>query len=86
MRWSPSSPYHVATASHDHTVKLWDVRSVVPLATLSAHTEKVLCVGWIPPSTATAQKGGKAAEALAGISGIVSGGADCTLHLHAEAT
>ena len=77
MQWCPSSAHHIATASHDGSVKLWDIRSIVPLATLSAHTDKVLCVGWVPSSS------GKAAS---GTGGIVSGGADCTLQLYAEDT
>ena len=71
VHWSPSSSHHVATSSHDGSVKLWDIRSVVPLATLTAHSDKVLCVGWV-----TGPGGGPG--------GIVSGGADCSLQLYAE--
>lgn len=35
VRWSPISPFHLATSSHDGTAKIWDTRSTVPLATLS---------------------------------------------------
>lgn len=51
VAWCPSSPFHLATASHDHTVKVWDMRSAVPLATLSEHGDKALCVAWAGPST-----------------------------------
>lgn len=32
LTWSPSSPYHVATASHDHTVKVGKagIRELLP--------------------------------------------------------
>ncbi len=73
VRWSPTSAHHVATASHDATVKLWDLRSPVPLGTMSAHTDKVLSVAWVPPAGDGSSVGG-----------LVSGGADCTLQLFAE--
>ncbi|CAG9461847.1 unnamed protein product [Pedinophyceae sp. YPF-701] len=41
------SPHHLATASHDGTVKIWDLRAVVPLATVEAHEDKALCVAWL---------------------------------------
>jgi ribosome biogenesis protein YTM1 len=39
--------HHVASASHDGTLKLWDLRAAIPLHTLEAHSDKVLCVGWL---------------------------------------
>ncbi|GAX79465.1 hypothetical protein CEUSTIGMA_g6906.t1 [Chlamydomonas eustigma] len=47
VSWSPHSSFHLATASHDQTVKMWDIRSAVPLFTLTAHTDKALCVQWV---------------------------------------
>jgi ribosome biogenesis protein YTM1 len=61
VAWHPTSEHHVVSASHDATLKLWDIRASIPLHTLEGHTEKVLCVAWSGPT------------------GIVSGGADCTL-------
>jgi len=72
VKWSPQSEHHVATASHDASVKLWDIRSSIPLATLSAHTDKALCVAWLPAKSAVAQGG----------TALLSGGADCTLRLY----
>ena len=46
VAWHPSSAHHVATASYDKTVKLWDLRTPVPLHTLQGHTDKALCVAW----------------------------------------
>lgn len=44
--WRPGSSYHIATGGHDGAVKLWDIRSPVPLGSLQQHKDKVLCVGW----------------------------------------
>lgn len=41
IAWHPQSAHHLATASHDATVKLWDTRAAVPLHTISSHTDKV---------------------------------------------
>ncbi|GLJ38552.1 hypothetical protein SUGI_0785750 [Cryptomeria japonica] len=45
-KWHAESKHHLISASYDGTVKLWDIRSKVPLATLEAHTDKVLCADW----------------------------------------
>jgi ribosome biogenesis protein YTM1 len=53
IAWHPSSLYHLATASHDGTSKLWDVRANVPLTTLtdgndgSEEESKALCCCWV---------------------------------------
>jgi len=36
--------YHLCSASYDQTIKIWDMRSAVPLHTIAAHEGKVLCV------------------------------------------
>ncbi len=46
LAWSPESQHHLASASHDGSVKMWDVRCAVPLATLKQHGDKALAVGW----------------------------------------
>nr|ARO50093.1 WD40 protein [Yamagishiella unicocca] len=69
VAWCPSSQHHLATASHDGTVKLWDVRTQVSLGSLGAQTGKVLCVGWLGGSEGPAR-------------GLVSGGADCQLRMY----
>ncbi|EKX41676.1 hypothetical protein GUITHDRAFT_49497, partial [Guillardia theta CCMP2712] len=46
VSWSPSSEHHLVSCSHDHTIKLWDFRSSVPLHTIAAHDGKALCVSW----------------------------------------
>ena len=46
VTWHLTSEHHVATASYDKTLKLWDLRTAVPLHTLQGHTDKVLCVSW----------------------------------------
>ena len=47
VAWSPVSPHMLASSSLDMTVKLWDLRSNVPLYTLKEHTDKVLAVSWL---------------------------------------
>lgn len=49
IAWHPSSLYHLATASHDGTSKLWDIRANVPLTTLTDGSEesKGLCCCWV---------------------------------------
>ena len=48
--WHPTSQHHIATASYDHSVKLWDLRAAIPLHTLAAHADKALCVAWAGPA------------------------------------
>ena len=46
VAWAPCAGHILASAAHDGKVKVWDVRSSVPLATLDAHEGKALCVAW----------------------------------------
>lgn len=41
MSACPETEHHVISGSYDNTVKLWDLRTSIPLATLVGHTEKV---------------------------------------------
>ena len=50
LAWHPGSAHHVASASYDRSLKLWDLRAAVPLHTLPAqHADKALCVAWAGP-------------------------------------
>ena len=40
------SEHHVASVSHDGAMRLWDLRTPVPLGTLKQHSDKGLCVAW----------------------------------------
>ena len=43
--WGSEAEEHkLVSASYDHTIKVWDIRSAVPLYTIAAHEGKVLCV------------------------------------------
>ena len=48
VQWSTKNPYHLASTSHDGTVKVWDIRSPIPLHTVRvfAKTEKGLCLAY----------------------------------------
>ena len=49
LAWHPTSPHNLASASYDGSVKLWDLRSAIPLHTLQGHSDKALCVAWARP-------------------------------------
>jgi len=46
VSWSTTNEHHLVSASHDSTVKVWDMRANVSLHTLAAHDGKALCVHW----------------------------------------
>ena len=48
VRWSPTNPFVLASASHDGTVKMWDIRSSLPLHTIRTQPkdEKNLCLAF----------------------------------------
>eukprot|EP01118_Nematostelium_gracile_P015489 TRINITY_DN6221_c0_g1_i1.p1 TRINITY_DN6221_c0_g1~~TRINITY_DN6221_c0_g1_i1.p1 ORF type:complete len:412 (-),score=115.34 TRINITY_DN6221_c0_g1_i1:20-1255(-) len=45
VQWHPTKDNLLVSGSHDNTVKVWDIRSVIPLFTLSSK-DKILCVDW----------------------------------------
>lgn len=46
VAWSGSNPYLLLSSCHDGGVRLWDIRSTVPLHQLPPHTDKALCAAW----------------------------------------
>jgi len=50
IQWSPTDPYVLASTSHDGTIKLWDIRSSLPLHTVRTHdnnvNDKSLCLAF----------------------------------------
>lgn len=46
VRWHPQQEKLLASACYDGSVRLWDVRSSIPLHTLTAHEGKALCLCW----------------------------------------
>jgi ribosome biogenesis protein YTM1 len=68
VQWSPHSPYHVTSTGHDGTVKLWDIRSSLPLHTVRAFAkgDKGLCLAYSPGTTENGYT-------------IFAGGTDCAV-------
>lgn len=66
LAWRPGSGHHLASGGHDGAVKLWDIRSAVPLGSLSSHGDgaKVLAASWWGPAR------------------LASGGSDSKLQLY----
>jgi len=48
LEWSPTEPHVLATNSHDGTIKMWDIRSSLPLHTIRAHEkgQKGFCLSF----------------------------------------
>eukprot|EP00804_Cyclotella_cryptica_P027376 CCRYP_008811-RB/>CCRYP_008811-RB protein AED:0.07 eAED:0.07 QI:462/1/1/1/0.5/0.33/3/21/522 len=48
VEWSPTDPFVLASTSHDGTLKVWDIRSSIPLHTVKATKkgEKALCLAF----------------------------------------
>jgi len=49
VKWSPTDPFVMATTGHDGTLKVWDIRSSLPLHTVRAVSkkgEKALCLAF----------------------------------------
>lgn len=82
----------VLTGSGDKTVRVWSPVDYSCLLTLEGHTNSVLKVVWLPPSSAKDEQGQKkpAQVASAGGDGLVkvwdlgSGEAECTLDNHTD--
>jgi ribosome biogenesis protein YTM1 len=64
LQWSPTQPHVVATTSHDGTVKMWDIRSSLPLHSARAQDK------------GSSQKGLSLAFAENGHA-LYTGGSDC---------
>ena len=79
IQWSKYNPYHLASTSHDGTIKLWDIRSSLPL-----HTVKVF--GKTKSDKNNNNKSGTRHKGMALAYGditngmIFGGGTDCLVH------
>lgn len=51
VAWSPHNEHVLVSGSYDNTVRMWDIRTAIPLATLEEHKAKVLAVAWTSEST-----------------------------------
>ncbi|PSR87723.1 Ribosome biogenesis protein [Actinidia chinensis var. chinensis] len=45
-KWHDKSWFHLASASYDGKVMLWDLRTAWPLTVIDSHKDKVLCADW----------------------------------------
>lgn len=45
-KWHNKSWFHLASASYDGKVMLWDLRTAWPLCVIESHEDKVLCADW----------------------------------------
>jgi ribosome biogenesis protein len=79
VHWSQSNAYHLASTSHDGTIKLWDIRSSVPLHTIRAFAaeEKGMCLAWDDNFAATAPQTTIEAKEAPGY--VFAGGTDCKI-------
>eukprot|EP00592_Proboscia_alata_P008511 CAMPEP_0194361596 /NCGR_PEP_ID=MMETSP0174-20130528/9139_1 /TAXON_ID=216777 /ORGANISM="Proboscia alata, Strain PI-D3" /LENGTH=495 /DNA_ID=CAMNT_0039133865 /DNA_START=49 /DNA_END=1536 /DNA_ORIENTATION=- len=77
LQWSPTDPFILATNSHDGILKLWDIRSSVPLHSTRAHEkgEKGLCLAFDASGSNTTDGDGESK----GTHGIYTGGSDCVV-------
>ena len=57
VRWSPDDR-RLASAGHDHTVRIWDASSGQLLLTMMGHQRRSLCLAWHPDGTRLASGGG----------------------------
>ena len=46
LKWCPGKEEQLLSASYDGSWKVWDLRTAVPLHTVEAHSDKVLCADW----------------------------------------
>jgi ribosome biogenesis protein YTM1 len=84
VAWRPGSLHHVATAAHDGAVRLFDLRSPVPLGTLaglhgSGGEDKALCVAWWSGGGGGGGNGGGGGGGVPRF--LASGGTDCRLRV-----
>lgn len=65
VRWNPRNAFVFASSNYNGEVCAWDIRSTVPLSTVSAHDGKVFCLDW--------------STSADGALDVVSGGSDCAI-------
>lgn len=47
VAWRPGTEHQLVSCSHDKTIKLWDVRSDIPLHSVEGAADKLLAVLWL---------------------------------------
>jgi ribosome biogenesis protein YTM1 len=87
VQWSQSNAYQLSSTSHDGTIKVWDIRSSVPLHTVRTFPkeEKGLSLLWLPSASASSSSSSSSStkENNNGKGGchstIYAGGTDCIM-------
>merc|ERR1712071_102150 len=79
LQWSPTQPHVLATNSHDGCVKMWDIRSSLPLHTLRAHKKgtKGLCLAFADSNSSNNNNNNNNKQQHHHKSALFSGGSDC---------
>jgi len=73
VAWAPHRSYVLASASYDGSLKVWDIRTKVPLQSIkAAHRDKALCLDWVPGESEVSGSGWL----------LVSGGTDGRVRVH----
>lgn len=59
LQWHPTNAHLFLSSSHDGSLKLWDIRSHIPLHTVAeAHDDQALCLSWCAHESRLALSGG----------------------------
>lgn len=53
VSWSSDSHFHLASCDYEGVVKVWDLRSPMPLHSLHLHEDKALCLDWFKNTLAS---------------------------------
>lgn len=67
VKWHSNNSNYFSSVDYDGLIKIWDLRSTVPVASIEAHNGKALCIDWLFTSDEKAS--------------LITGGSDCIIRL-----